>query len=71
MSQPSQPPPAPKRRLSRRAFVRLATELIPGDERPELRERVARHIDERDGLIAERLLAEASANRVAVHRPNP
>ena len=39
------------------ARMRMATELLPGDERPELRERLAQDIAELDELIGEILLA--------------
>jgi signal transduction histidine kinase len=37
--------------------MRVALELLPGDERPELRTRLAKDIAELDGLIGELLLA--------------
>jgi signal transduction histidine kinase len=39
------------------ARIRMATELLAGDERPELRNRVARDVAELDELIGELLLA--------------
>jgi signal transduction histidine kinase len=37
--------------------MRMALELLPGTDRPELRERLAKDIEELDGLIGELLLA--------------
>ena len=39
------------------ARMRMALELLPGDERPELKDRLAKDIAELDGLIGELLLA--------------
>ena len=51
------------------ARMRMAVELLAGDARPELRERVEKDIDELDDLIGEILLASRLDAQVPVERP--
>ena len=51
------------------ARMRMAVELLAGDARPELRERVEKDIAELDALIGEILLASRLEAQVQVDRP--
>jgi signal transduction histidine kinase len=50
------------------ARIRVASELLGDDVRPELRERIAKDIDELDALLGELLLASRLETVDAVHR---
>ena len=51
------------------ARIRMAVELLAGDSRPELRERVEKDIAELDELIGELLLASRLDAQVQIDRP--
>ncbi len=51
------------------ARIRMAVELLAGDARPELRERVEKDIDELDDLIGEILLSSRLEAQVPLERP--